>query len=66
MSDPSNTLGMALTRGLEKSIYMQGHPTFDPLFTSKILKLELRRETLSKTSWTVRNLCPNGYGTLVH
>jgi hypothetical protein len=45
---------------------MQRHPTFDPLFTSKISKLESRRDILSKTCRTMRNLRPGSYGTLTH
>jgi hypothetical protein len=45
---------------------MQKHPTFVPLFTSKVPKIESRRDTLSKTGRTARNLRPDSYGTLAH
>jgi hypothetical protein len=51
---------------LIRSVYMQKHPTFVPLFTSKVPKIESRRDTLSKTGRTARNLRPDSYGTLAH
>jgi hypothetical protein len=45
---------------------MQKHPTFVPLFTSKVPKIESQGDTLSKTGRTARNLRPDSYCTLAH